>query len=89
MSAPIVERLRRGSASFYDEHMGAAMQRPTLLEREAADTIEAMLGALETIAEAHLGDQPAASPGSEYDWACRHVAIIRGIAQRAIEKARS
>jgi hypothetical protein len=46
-----------------------------------------LLEALQEIAAAHLPDQPAAAAGTDYDWACRHIARLRGIACAAIAKA--
>lgn len=43
-----------------------------------------MREALEAIAAAHLGDQPAADGGSELDWAMRHIARLRGMARAAL-----
>lgn len=40
--------------------------------------------ALRLIAEAHLGDQPAHHPGTEYDWAVAHIKNLRRIARDGI-----
>lgn len=48
----------------------------------------ACVEALQEIADSHIPDQPAASPGDELYWAQRHVGTLRGIAQRAIAKAK-
>jgi len=53
---------------------------PTPLRAENAR----LRAALEAIAAAHLGDQPAADGGSELDWAMRHIARLRGMARAAL-----
>ncbi|MBB5709291.1 hypothetical protein [Sphingomonas xinjiangensis] len=70
-----------------DETAGMEIGEPVseFIARETEKLVEA----LREIAEAHLGDQPAASGGSEYDWAVRHIARIRGIARTALASGAS
>ena len=56
-------------------------------EREAANDRQraaVLTAALEKIAGSHLGDQPATDPGSERDWAMKHIADLRRMAWEAI-----
>jgi len=43
-----------------------------------------LIDALNGISDAHLGDQPAADGGSEYDWAVRHIRRLRSIARATL-----
>lgn len=56
-------------------------------EREASTArqrVAVLEAALEKIAGSHLGDQPASDPGSERDWAMKHIAELRRIAWEAV-----
>ncbi len=60
--------------------------RISTAEREAETAryrVKALTEALEEIADAHLGDRPAVSGGSDYVRACRHISRLRAIARKA------
>lgn len=44
----------------------------------------AAVAACQEIVDAHLGDQPATSPLSEYQWAVQHIKHLRAIAAAAL-----
>ncbi len=48
--------------------------------------IEVLLAALESIAKAHVPDQPCTDPSSELHWCQRHVATLRKIAMDALNQ---
>jgi hypothetical protein len=58
----------------------------TMLTGFATSRMEA---ALQQIADSPLGDQPAASPGTSYDWACRHIGKLRRVALAALGAERA
>lgn len=66
----------------------------TLDERDKAqaslasykEEVERLRGALETIANLHIPDQPAHFGGDELEWAQRHVGTLRRLAIEALTK---
>lgn len=64
---------------------GDAMCVSAEVAEQAADEIERLRSALQSIADQHVPDQPAAyADMSERDWAWRHVARLRAIAMKAL-----
>lgn len=84
---PAPDAAGEDDAAYWKGVAERALSKQIDMVRENDEAMSKMRSALEWIRDAHIPDQPAATNGSEFDWAVRWVRTLRLHAQTALEAA--